>query len=606
MVGRGLVALLLATILIPLVAADSGVATPAAARQASLPPITVRQLESLFASEGIITVRSISSAEPVDPVVGAPTMRFTVEQVRAMAAASASGSGLRGSALDAVSPAAAGMLPFAYVLAAWASTGRSRGAAAVRSLMGAEDWSEAPNVVFPVLALPLFTADAIGAAQAMRSRPGSAISSQRLESERSTLGVIDSPCSLVSGFIDDVMSTVFDALTVTSPPGATLGASVGRFFVEVWNTGLGYAKTAVSGLLKIVTETVIKQIENMAAAASVIAEVVTNIGPWTATVTPLPSAISLGSGGAFKVHVSSAAGETDYPSAVSDCANRLGFTLPSLNAKRAPAKWTLSTPLEPSSPTSVLLDPAASSTISYTTKLSSPAGGSCSGPSPGSSGGSDFAVATVTVSRPAVEDIRGLLANLLSTNVPVVGSKVQKILKPLIDAILKRLDSLTEITGSAKVVIKAPSGGPPTCGSCLVGDWTVTKLTFDPGVTIYSGGAGTTVDIAGNGTVVSNFTPGGTLVSTDGNTLKFGGSETDHYALPANTKQLSGSFLASTISAGETITYGGAPPVAVAPGSTSGSYECVGGGLILSFPAGGHVLVYTMIPATHTAPATKP
>jgi hypothetical protein len=332
--------------------------------------------------------------------------------------------------------------------------------------------------------------------------------------------------------------------------------------------------------------------------------VVTNIGPWTAVVTPLPSAISRGGGGAFKVHVSSPAGGADYPSAVSDCASKLGFTLPALTAKRAPATWKLSAPLAPSSPTSVVLDQAASSTISYTTH--SPAGGSCSGASPGSNGGSEFAVATVTVSRPAVEDIRGVLANLLSTNVPIVGSKVQKILKPLIDAILKRLDSLTQITVSAKVKINAPSGRPPNCGACLVGSWTVTHLTFDPGVTVYSGGAGTTVDIAADGTVVSNFTPGGALVAANGNTLKFSGTETDRYTLPANAKQVSGSFFATTISTGETITYGGAPPVAVRPGSTTGSYECAARGLTLSFPAGGKVLVYEMIPATHTAPATKP
>jgi hypothetical protein len=162
------------------------------------------------------------------------------------------------------------------------------------------------------------------------------------------------------------------------------------------------------------------------------------------------------------------------------------------------------------------------------------------------------------------------------------------------------------VTGDSDGASYTVTGGPPTCGACLVGDWTVTNLTFDASVIIYSGGAGTKVDIATDGTVVSNFTPGDALVAADGSTVKFSGTETDHYSFPPNTKQLFGSFSATTISAGETIAYGGAAPVAIKPGSTTGSYQCVGSGLTLSFPAGGNVLVYKMIPATPTAPATKP
>ena len=162
------------------------------------------------------------------------------------------------------------------------------------------------------------------------------------------------------------------------------------------------------------------------------------------------------------------------------------------------------------------------------------------------------------------------------------------------------------VTGDSGGASYTVTGGPPTCGACLVGNWIVTNLTFDASVIIYSGGAGTTVDIATDGTAVSDFTPGDALVAANGSTVKFSGTETDHYSFPPDTKQLSGSFSATTIIAGETITYGGVPPVAVKPGSTTGSYQCVGSGLTLSFPAGGNVLVYKMIPAAPTAPATKP
>ena len=494
--------------------------------------VSAGELESLFASEGIATVRSMSATGTVDPVTGPISMRFTTWQVQAMTEGAAPGSGVRGSALDAAHPVPAGGLPFSYVLAAWVSSGSSRGAAEVRSLMGPQDWSAAPSIVFPTVALPLFAADVIGAAQA--GILAGAASPRSAAPPRSMLG-IESPCSLVSGFIDDVMSTVFDALTLTSPPGSSLGTKIGQFFVDVWNTGLSYAQKAVSGLLKTVTEAVVKQIENMAAAASVIAEVVTNIGPWKADVTAVPPAITQGDGGSFKVKVTTPAGGTDYPTAVSDCAAKLGFTLPSLNAKKAPAKWKLSGPLSAANTTSVVLDSTGASTISYTTKSQPPSDtGSCSsGSPPGSTNGSESGVGSITVTRPAIGDIKGLLTNLLTTNVPVVGSQVQKILNPLIDEVLKRLDTLTEITGSAKVEIKEPSttGGTTTgdsgCAACMVGNWTATSVSI--GTTgSYVGGSGSRWIIRADGTETIDWDGSGYFYVGGAPIYSYQGQETEH------------------------------------------------------------------------------
>jgi hypothetical protein len=462
---------------------------------------TRSSLESLLASEGVATVRSMTATAPVVPVTGAVTMRFTAAQVRVLATESASGAGLWGAALDAALPAQRGGVPFSYLLAAWVVRGSSPGAVAVRSLMGPQDWSNAPQVAFPVIALPLFTADVIRAAQAGRAiRPSP---------ERAMVGnVISSPCSLVSRYIDDVMSTVFADLTLTSPPGAGTGAKIGRFFVDLWNTGLGYAQTAVSGLLKTVNETVLKQVENMAAGAAVAAEVITNIAPWTAKVTALPPSIALGDGGSFKAEVSSGAGDGEYPTAVKDCAEKLGYTLPALNAKHAHAKWTLTAPLSPSGPTSVELDDHAESTIDYTTKSEPSSGsGGCTGGG-GSKPGGESAEGSITVTRPAIDDLKGVLSNLLSTNVPVIGSTVEKIFKPLLDEVLGRLDTLTEITGSAKVAIEPPSSGGGGSGGtdcttttettttaagggpCMVGNWTARNVTISGSGGSYSGGAG--------------------------------------------------------------------------------------------------------------------
>ena len=162
------------------------------------------------------------------------------------------------------------------------------------------------------------------------------------------------------------------------------------------------------------------------------------------------------------------------------------------------------------------------------------------------------------------------------------------------------------VTGDSTGAHYTITGGPATCGACLVGDWTVTNLKLNTQGVIHSGGAGTQVDIAADGTTVGNFTPGAPLVGADGSSVKFSGTDTDHYGFPPDTNARTGTFPVTNIAPGVTISLGGGAPVAIKPSSTTGSYQCVGTGLILSFPAGGNELVYTMVPATPSTSTTKP
>jgi hypothetical protein len=569
----------------------------------------VGSLESLFASEGVATVGSMASTVPVDPVTGRVTLRFTTAQVRAMAAGAASGAGLQGAALDAALPAPRGVVPFSYLLAAWVSRAGSPGADAVRSLMGRDDWSRAPRLVFPVVALPLFTVDVIRALHG-----SSAVPTSRPAPSRAMVGsIIQSPCSLVSGYIDDVMSTVFADLTLTSPPGASLGTKIGRFFVDTWNTGLSYAQTAVSGLLKTVSETALKTIENLAAGAAVAAEVITNIAPWTAKVTARPPSIALGDGGSFKVEVSSGAGDREYPDAVKVCAEKLGFTLPALNAKQAHAKWKLSAPLSPSGPTSVDLDNAAESTVDYTTKSESSSGGSggCSGGGGSKAPGPESAEGSITVTRPAIDDLKGVLSNLLSTNVPVVGSTVEKLLKPLLDEVLGRLDALTEIAGSAKVTIEPPSssggGGGTECttstktttttaggGPCMVGTWTARNVTISGHGGSFGGGAGARWIIKADGSEAIEWDGSGYFVLGGQDYYRYTGVETEHVTIGAGS---SGKWLGKAVSDNRTAVYSAeiakatgktSEPVTTPAGVTStGTYTCNGNSMTIDVTAEG-------------------
>jgi hypothetical protein len=114
----------------------------------------------------------------------------------------------------------------------------------------------------------------------------------------------------------------------------------------------------------------------------------------------------------------------------------------------------------------------------------------------------------------------------------------------------------------------------------------------------FTGGEGTEVNIATDGTATADFSPGAVLGAA-----KFNGVETAKYALPDNPKELSGSFGVSDYDVSQaTITVGGrSEPVDVGPGE--GSFTCTGTtGLTLNFPAGANDLEYTMV--RDIAPAT--
>jgi hypothetical protein len=152
-----------------------------------------------------------------------------------------------------------------------------------------------------------------------------------------------------------------------------------------------------------------------------------------------------------------------------------------------------------------------------------------------------------------------------------------------------------DTTGATYSVV----GQPDLCNeSCAVGSWTVTTMTLTTSGYTFTGGEGTEVNIATDGTATADFSPGAVLGAA-----KFNGVETAKYALPDNPKELSGSFGVSDYDVSQaTITVGGrSEPVDVGPGE--GSFTCTGTtGLTLNFPAGANDLEYTMV--RDIAPAT--
>ncbi len=377
----------------------------------------------LLAGDGVVTVATELTTAPLVPVSKPIGLQFTQAQVASLAMGAADDDGITGAALDATVPVGKGAPPFSYLLAAWASTGTSQGASAVRAVMGPQNWGQAPTLVFPSVALALFTADVMAAAGSQATGT-SAVSDLAVDPARgqspqlSPMDLFSSPCTTVTNFIQETLDKLFEVLKLGPPSGSSVVAEVGGFFVTLWNVAISLAQTVVNGLIRYSAKFFSSVVE-IAGDAFALAELVSNLVPWSAKVTAVPSSVALGgNGGAFKAVIGG--GGTTYPSYVEDCAKGLGLQLPSFSAEGSKATWTVSGPITPTSTTTPVLDSQGSNTLSYTT-----------GPVPCVSAlpaDEQKAHATISLTRSAIPPLKTLLTDLLARLTGAVGTY----LKPLI------------------------------------------------------------------------------------------------------------------------------------------------------------------------------
>jgi hypothetical protein len=426
-------------------------------------------LMKIFAANGIATVASATATAPLVPVSGAVHIRFTEVQVEGMAEQVADHGGATGETLDQADPLPAKDPPVAYLLAAWASKEKTPGALAARKILGAQDWRQADRIVFPSAVLPLFVTDVLRA-DPPRGRSSTAVDRAdvaradvaRAGVARAALlpaGLVDAGCSTASNFVQSVLQTVFSALQLTSPSGTGLGSAIGGFFTGIWNGALGLVQKGLGTVITTLTAPVLAAIKSIAGAVAVVAQVASDLTPWSVSVIADPPEITAGSGGAFNAAVNAGVGE--YPPAVTDCANALGITLPKLTASGAKGTWALGG-ATPASPTDVTLDASGTTTLTYTTPA----------PVTQSSCGSSVpgiyqATAELTVSRPGVENLKDLATSLLTNGLgkagSVVGPIVASVLDPVLSSVLGQLDNLTQVTGTGTVVIKEQTSGGAPC-----------------------------------------------------------------------------------------------------------------------------------------------
>jgi hypothetical protein len=424
---------------------------------------SVPSAEHVLAADGIATVKDEKSTTPLVAVTGSVRMTFTLAQVHAMTLQAADHGGLSGAALDEAAPLPANYPPFAYILASWISTSTTPAAKAMRGMLGTQKWSDAPQLVFPTIALPLFAADVINATPAATPSPKAdgptateGLSAVEAVSVHGSL--LTAPCSTVSNFIQGVLGSVFSALQVNS----SSSGGIGGFFRGIWNGAVSLAAGAIQGLISALTGPVLNAIKTIAGTAVVIAQVASYLNPWSVKVTADPSSVSAGDGGTFSAAVDTGTGTLSYPGAITDCAQAFGnLTLPPLSGANADAVWKISGAVSTTDSTTVTLDGQGKASLSFASAVSDSA--ACGSDAPADQTG----VAQITVTRPGIENLKTLATSMLSNGLGIAGSILSpiltSILSPIINQVLSKISSLVDVIGSGTVTITGTKGAD--CGN---------------------------------------------------------------------------------------------------------------------------------------------
>jgi hypothetical protein len=302
----------------------------------------------VLARSGIGTYETPNAIAPMMPVEGIESpVRLLSDQVRAMALEAWSNGGILGEDLDTlmpvdrelaeVLPAESPTIPASLVVAGYVSDVDTEGARIARDLIGDQDWSEPGPIVFPQLALTLFTSDLARdrMAEAGTARAGPGAAALALAAQvRTAQGDL---CASASSFINSALTRVFDALRLDESGGGSIFTTIVNFVVSV-------AETVVKAIVQAFTQPVLALIARIAGMVGVAVNVVSFVRPWSVSVRTDPPVTAKGVGGSpgqdgritARIELG---GLDDWPQTLKSCAQLIGVTLPNLRPEGAPVQW---------------------------------------------------------------------------------------------------------------------------------------------------------------------------------------------------------------------------------------------------------------------------
>ncbi|MGZ4763118.1 MAG: hypothetical protein ACXV7I_11820, partial [Ilumatobacteraceae bacterium] len=418
-----------------------------------------------------------ADAGQLKPIVAAPAaieptpFRLLSQQVDAELVEAAAGQGVLGADFDRVIGVEPGLPPPSFLVAGWVSTSGSPGAALARRIMGNHDWTKAPQTLFPGLVLALYSADAARFADALAgpqtpspsdtTAPAETVAPAGLRAtvalRHRTIGV----CSLVKGFVDNMVGAMFDALGhLQTPEVPSTGNDVLDFFGSGIQAGLNLATGVVNGLIdagrflvvngiKLAVQPILNEVAKAAAALAVVATITSLLRPWTLrmTATPPSTRKAVGDEPGLTGTVSATVdlgGLDQWPADIADCAQTAGVTLPPLKPEGAPIVWTLEQSpgdLAVQDPgTATVLDSDAHAELAYSTTHEDPET---------ASGDAHAGVLTVRASirRKEIADFQQTISNVVTAQIPtVLQPTFTALMGPTLNAVLAALPAFLDST----------------------------------------------------------------------------------------------------------------------------------------------------------------
>lgn len=247
-----------------------------------------------FVAHGIAVIEDVTEEWPEDALMASPESAIDVMQAEVD-----SGGGLPGIDLDEMIIMPEGAVPFSYLIAAWLSDPSTPRAEIAREWMpGTPDWTRAQSIWYPRAALLLFVADAMEASLADFGDPRAEASTPQSNGLEVALagvsrmnhtvdrGVLQAPCSAVTGFFRRMIDNLFSAVQL--PPdflarGGALGA-VSGFLAALYNTAVALAKQAVLTVIESLTAPILHAIGSAVAIVGLVSHLSTYVLGITMTV----------------------------------------------------------------------------------------------------------------------------------------------------------------------------------------------------------------------------------------------------------------------------------------------------------------------------------
>jgi hypothetical protein len=453
-------------------------AAPNASAVPAMPFPTDAALIAILADAGVAVMADEAATEPIIPVIAPQVTMVTSWQAATMAAELRVAGGMRGSDLDRALRLGKSRLPFSYLLAAWISTDPGASAQALRTAMGAQDWTRASDVLYPSAALTLFAA-AAARAIGTAGEPGpsaSAVPSPSADAFAFLAGPLDIPaCSTITGFVNDAMSSLFSALRIkTGSLGTDVGSSFLGFIAPFWNTALTLAEGIVKAAVTELTRPVTNAIKDVIAGAALVSQVTSYLKPWVIAIGSSPSALTLPLGGtglpgSFRARADVSAVAQQWPPLLLDCASALKVELPSLAVAGAPVRWTTSgagaayvTLDGGAQPVLRTLDKDQTSTLGWTSTVD---------PVTWEDGDlvQDAVRGSATLQRREVTQLLALIKQLTVGRLPSgIDSIVQAVIGPIVDGLLSKAGAavapLLDARGASEAVTVSHRKPPTPVG----------------------------------------------------------------------------------------------------------------------------------------------